>query len=438
MSPNGRCPQRRRLAGWVATLTTVVLACTACTGETATAPSASTPTVATDGTHARAAPHLGRQPLVAALHRLDRTFAARDRAGFLAVWADRSQARGRVVYHNLVHLGVRDLHITLLRASRRTDHGASTGQQWRAQVRVRWRLDGVDGDRAHTRLRLTLARHGGEVSVVTLRRAPGHHAPVWTLDRLHVLRSPRTLVAGTASPQRMRTVASEARTAVADVARVLPRWHQRLLVYVPEGAGAFRRLVAAAPGDYAGIAAVTTTIDGSARAGVASAVVVHPGVFGGLSPTGTRVVLAHEATHAATHVAASDVALWVAEGFADYVALSAADVPTSVAAAAAIRAVRRDGTPRRLPPDAGFAAGTPRLEAHYEEAWLAVRLLAHTYGQRSLVRFYRRVVEHPHQIQTAFADVLGTTKEDFTRAWRRELAAVAGVDPSEAPSEAGR
>jgi len=179
-------------------------------------------------------------------------------------------------------------------------------------------------------------------------------------------------------------------------------------------------LLAAAPGSYDGVAAVTTTVDGSTRAGAPVAIVVNAAVFDGLGPLGAHVVITHEATHAATNAAVVDMPLWVAEGFADYVGVGAADVPFSVSARAVLREIRATGVPARLPRSPDFSAGRRGLEVSYEEAWLANRLIAQTYGERRLVRFYTAVVRHPDQVDAAFRG-LGTTPEAFAQDWRDYL-----------------
>src|SRR3546814_6597486 len=76
------------------------------------------------------------------------------------------------------------------------------------------------------------------------------------------------------------------------------------------------------PGDYANIAAVTTTVDGSLSPSAPVHVFVNPQMWAGLKPQGAQVVMSHEAVHVVTGAAiTSGVPLWLLEGFADYVAL---------------------------------------------------------------------------------------------------------------------
>ena len=153
---------------------------------------------------------------------------------------------------------------------------------------------------------------------------------------------------------------------------------------------------------------------------------LNPQVFGSLGPLGAHVVVAHEATHAATHAAAVSMPLWVAEGFADYVGIGSVQVP--IVRRGGRRAARRTtfraavGRCRPMPPSRSAGAG---LEASYEEAWLATSLIAKTYGQPRLVAFYRLVEAHPDALEAAFEDVLQTSQPAFT-ACLAQLSARAG------------
>ena len=144
------------------------------------------------------------------------------------------------------------------------------------------------------------------------------------------------------------------------------------------------------PGEYAAIAAVTSTADGSLAPDAPVHVFVNPEVFGNLKPRGAQVVMSHEAVHVATDAATSTMPLWLLEGFADYVALRDVHLPVSVTAGQIIRQVRHDGPPAQLPGPAEFDTATSHLGASYESAWLACRLLADVGGQAALVRLLSR------------------------------------------------
>ena len=105
-------------------------------------------------------------------------------------------------------------------------------------------------------------------------------------------------------------------------------------------------------------------------------------------------------------------------------ALADSRVPVRVLASQVRALVRDHGAPRRLPGASEFRADDPDLGAAYESAWLAVRLIARTYGERRLLRFQRQA-DRDGGVRGAFRDVLGTNQEAFTRVWRRELVRLA-------------
>lgn len=358
---------------------------------------------------------------LAVLRHQSAALAARDRAAFLADWADTpaAQRRGGEIYANLVSLDAATSDPQVMSG---TTHCDATG--WSMQVDISWRLAGsVDGSSAASIVYGFAARSDADV-LTSAVAAPHSRLPIWLVPGLNVRRGARTLtVAGDAATA--ARVARLLREAVGAVGKVLPRWHGRLVAYAPRTTAQFTALLGGPARGYEGIAAVTTTVDGSALSTSPVAIVLNPGVFGTLGATGAHVVVAHEATHAATAAVTSAMPLWVAEGFADYVGIGSVHVPTAVAARAAFRVVRRSGPPVDLPKDAAFDRQADGLEAVYEESWLAMRLVATRYGRAALVAFYWAAEEHPDDLNAAFASVLHTTRGAFTVAWRRDLAGLA-------------
>jgi hypothetical protein len=208
------------------------------------------------------------------------------------------------------------------------------------------------------------------------------------------------------------------------VRRVLPGWRRGLVVEVPSSPDALDETLGAAPGEYAAIAAVTTSVDGSTSPTTPVHVFVNPDVFGSLKAEGAQVVMSHEATHVASDAVRSRAPLWLLEGFADYVALRDVDLPLSVTAGQIIRQVRKDGAPRQLPAAADFDTQTTHLGAAYEAAWLACRLLARSGGEQNLVALYRRA-SRGDAVDAVLRDLYGFGEKEFTRRWRSELVAVA-------------
>ena len=77
------------------------------------------------------------------------------------------------------------------------------------------------------------------------------------------------------------------------------------------------------------------------------------------------------------------------EGFADYVALRDTSLPDSVTLGRAIAAAERGEAPQSLPTAADFDSRGRDLQARYEEAWLACRIIAERRGERVLTAIYR-------------------------------------------------
>jgi hypothetical protein len=193
-----------------------------------------------------------------------------------------------------------------------------------------------------------------------------------------------------------------------------------LVVVAPGGQGTFARLVGGTAREYEGVAAVTRTVDGSARAAAPVEVVLNPAVFASLRPVAAQVVLTHEATHAITGAASAGMPSWVAEGFADFVALRDGGVPLRISAGAELRWVLRHGPPRSLPGTDAFARGADGLGRAYEQAWLAFRLLAHRHGTAATVAFYQAVLAG-RRVGPALRSATGSDLATVTAQWRAEL-----------------
>lgn len=387
------------------------------------------PSSAPDATE-RAQPAGERDSLaVDALQRQGEALHAGSQVRYLAAWdasTTAGQHRAHATYANLRALDIDALETRYIAADSGLSLSAQQrlgGEAWTAEVEVGYTVGGLGRRPARTVVSYTFVVRQSRAFIVDVRAAVGQRQPIWALGRLDVRRSPRTLVAATSEAAANR-VSAHLETAVADVEAVLPSWRGTLVAYVPGSSAVLEALLAAAPGSYDGIAAVTTTVDGSTRAGAPVAIVVNAAVFDGLGPLGSHVVITHEATHAATNAAVVGMPLWVAEGFADYVGVGAVDVPLEVSARAVLREIRATGVPAHLPRSPDFGAGRGGLEASYEEAWLANRLIAQTYGEGRLVSFYKAVVRDPDQVDAAFRD-LGTTQQAFTQDWRDYLSRLA-------------
>lgn len=334
-----------------------------------------------------------------------------------------------------LRLNVRALRMTSLSlrlvgppggAPARAGAGAA-GRDWTADVRVRWRLAADGPAPSRTRVQVTFRQVAGTTRFRTARSDRLGAVPLWMLTRVSVARIPRSLVVS-ADPGATGRFSRLADQAVLDVRRVLRRWRGRVVVEVPRDQDQLDRVLGAAAGTYAGIAAVTGTAEGSTSRRAPAHVFVNPRVFDPLGPRGGQIVMSHEATHVAMRAALSPMPLWLLEGFADYVALARAHLPVSRVASQTLARVRRAGPPDRLPTEDDFGPHSPELGASYESAWLATRLIARRYGEQKLVAFYR-ASDRAGATTGAFRSVLGTDELSFTRAWRADLRRLARSAP---------
>ncbi len=164
------------------------------------------------------------------------------------------------------------------------------------------------------------------------------------------------------------------------VRRVLPAWRAPVVVEVPASAADLDETLGAADGTYAGIAAVTASAGSASGDRAPVHVFVNPDVTAGLRRAGAQVVMSHELVHLATDAVRRPVEPWLSEGFADYVALRDTGLPDRVTLGRAIAAARRDGVPDELPGAADFDTRARDLQARYEEAWLACRIVGEATG----------------------------------------------------------
>ena len=307
-------------------------------------------------------------------------------------------------------------------ADLRRRFGAGT---WVARVAVSWRYAGVDRRSVSSVAELVLVPgRDGAAALVGTRAVAGEQGPSWLFEPLTVRRRGNVVVAASDAVTASRLLVLASR-AVRVVQRRFPAWRGDLVVEAPGGSAALRAAAGLSPAAARTLAAVTTTADGSSLPGSPPRVFVNGRVFDLLGATSQRIVLSHEATHVAVGAPLSALPVWLSEGFADHVALAGSRVPVAVLSTQVRALVRRQGVPPRLPGRAQFDPAAPGVGAAYESSWLAVRLLAATYGEAALLRFLR-VAERRGRVEPAFRSVLGTSEAAFTRLWRRELAELAG------------
>ncbi|HSE69787.1 MAG TPA: hypothetical protein VLA97_03440 [Nocardioidaceae bacterium] len=359
------------------------------------------------------------------LARLEDGLGEGDRRAVLGLAASAPSARRslQAIYGNVQTLDIEDLSLRYVDevGGKLTDADRRTlgRRAWVGEVELSWRLGRYDKGRNEMEVAFTFVDTGDGVAFGSAGGPYDHGAPLWLLDDLALRASGRTLVMA-ADPGDLEKYSALAVRAVTDVNKVLPSWRDDLVVEVPGSQPQMERVLDAKPSTYGSIAAVTSTVDGSARESAPAHIVVNPVVFGRLGADGAQIVMSHEATHVATDAAISSMPIWLLEGFADYVALAHVDLPVSVTASQILSDVRRKGAPTTLPGAEEFDPANQLLGASYESAWLACRLLGERYGERKLIAFYE-AVDDGMSVDEAFPRLLGTSEREFTREWRAYL-----------------
>jgi hypothetical protein len=305
------------------------------------------------------------------------------------------------------------------------DSAAAPDGSWTADVDLTWRFAGFDARDVEETVAVTFAPQGGGAVAIRSVGGQGHRTPLWLTGPLQVRRGAGYLVLVSGTAEHADDYARLAQRAIAAVRRVVPWPQPDLVLEVPASETALEDDLAATPQSYAGVAAVTATVDGSGTAGTPVHVFVNPDAIGNLHGQGAQVVLSHEATHDATGaVPNSTLPKWLLEGFADYVALRDVHLPLSVTARELLADVRKHGAPAHLPTDADFNAEAEDFGEEYEQAWTVCRTLADAGGEAALVRLYDAVRDGAPLEATMVRD-FGFGAAGLTTRWQQWLTRVA-------------
>lgn len=356
-------------------------------------------------------------------------------AGTLAPAGDRL---AQTIVTNAHLLGVRDLQLQYVAAddeppTAKEQRLAGSGSWW-ATVQASYRLPEDSGPTSMSIAVLFARGAGGTDGTARIAAigGRGHRSALWLDGPVHVART-RTFVLITTAAAAQRRYLPWARTAARTVDGVLGRQGPPLVFEVPTTQTQLEGLIDAKPGTYDKVAGVTAVVDGSLASDSPVHSFFNPDLMAQEKARGAQLVVTHEATLQATRSPVRNVPIWLFEGFADYVALLHLGVPLHTAAGELIRQVRHHGPPRRLPTDADFntvSLSLDRLNATYEEAWLACRYLSERWGQPTLLSVYR-AVDRGETFGRAFAAATGSTRAAFVAGWRDYLTAVAaGATPA--------
>lgn len=415
-----RSPVGRRLV--LAALALILLACAACSGPSAPAPTA----VESRST----APPNSRLNLVrATVDALAEAARTGDRPGFNRLLSDRDASfedRARMLYGNLSSLPLTTLRMRVeptqfaLSETRRKVLGPGA---WVQRVLVTWRLAG-DGEEVQHWIWLTFLEEGGEVKIAgTIDEPAGRVAeqkPSWWLGPLTAnQRGGVTVLAG--SGQSLDRWSTLAAAAASNVRELLPNglgasWNRQVVIEVPAAQRDFESVLGKSDGGYASIAAVTQ------RAGVggdAIRIVVNPKAAR-LESAALQAVLEHEIVHVAARSPDTAAPMWAEEGLAEWVSMRAHPGQRSSGTDELLIRVRSDGAPRAFPADAQFEAGGRNLQLAYAEAWLACRFIADRYSENQLGRFYAELASGK-SLDQASRSTLELGQSDLTAEWRAYL-----------------
>lgn len=250
--------------------------------------------------------------------------------------------------------------------------------------------------------------------------------PLWLAGELQLSRSKDATVISIDGGSAAQPITDQADIAHDDVRKVVTTATARLVVVSPHTRQQAAELLDQSTTSIAQIAAVTTTLDGSAGAKAATVVVLNPAVFATMDARAAQVVLTHEATHLMTNAVTANIETWVAEGFADYVALHNDKASLSVSAGQILRSVKEDGAPDHLPTAADFGSTQHGLGGTYESAWMIIRMLGARFGDADILRFYNDVLggsPTPRATESTF----GLSVAEITRDWRAYLVKSASI-----------
>lgn len=396
----------------------MLLAGTGCADDTSITPPSGSPTT----TDAR----VGQAQ--AAIDDLATALRERDGAGAAATGVGEARPLLEAAATNVATLGLSEVEMRLVDdvAIVEPESAKVFGPDaWRGTVEVRYKIDGWDDAATRVETPVVFVPGDGGQKIATVGGADGR-TPLWLTGPVEATKGGRSLVISRAgSGEKYQAMAQRA---LADVARVLPDWQGNLVVEVPGSEQALDQALDATQEQYANIAAVTTSVDGSLADGAPVHVFLNPRVFDDLGPRGAQVVMSHESTHVATGGTFADMPTWLLEGFADYVALAHAGIPVKTAASQILARVGRNGPPDGLPTAEELSPTAAGLGATYEEAWLATRFIAREFGEDRLVAFYEAVSDGT-PVAEAFTTVLGTDQAKFVRRWQADMEALAGGEP---------
>lgn len=323
-----------------------------------------------------------------------------------AVWSARSR------------LGVTDVRLVYEQGGDAVDRADGTTS---AQVKVTW-VPSADSVFAGSRpaasdVRIRLRPRPNGFDVISAGGSGRDRLPLWLAGPVQIHQDDTTATISVGSLRACAGVPARARAAMRAVRELHAESSSRLIVVCPDRTATTAALLGRPAGAVAQIAAISTALDGPQGS---PAIVLNPALYRDMDARARQVIMSHEATHILTGAIGTKVDLWVAEGYADFVALRNDREPLAVSAGQILAQVRSSGAPKKLPAEADFAEASHGLGAAYESAWMAFRMLADQFGEPAVTSFYRDVVAGV-PVAEASARQFGWTIAELTSAWRAYL-----------------
>jgi hypothetical protein len=336
-------------------------------------------------------------------------------------WADQ-------VSDTLDDLGIRWIDLRYIAVDPET---AADSLGFTADVEVRWQVDAGPAHQTYRTAPVTVplrfSYEGERIDVVGLDGNTDDPVPVWLAGSVDVESADGGTCIAVPADVDLDACGNLLDVAADDLASIVSTdqtANRPVVVMVPDTDATAAMLLGQDADDLGQIAAVTTTVDGSGSVRAPAQVVVNPAVFDDLSRRAAQLVMSHEVTHAATGATAASMELWVAEGFADYVALASGRIPVQRAASQILSYVREHHAPEHLPSAREFSAHRHGLGRTYEAAWLIFRMLGSYYGNDSVVAFYDEV-RTGTPVEPALLDTIGLDLDGLTAAWQDYLTSLA-------------
>lgn len=364
------------------------------------------------------------------LQSLNRSWLRRDQTGFVDAAGDSAAAQrwAGQVFETLDALSVRWIDLRYVAAD---PESVADPFGFTADVEVRWEIPaGTEHQTYRTApvmVPLRFSYEEDEVGLVGLDNPTHDPVPVWLTGPVSIATARGGTCVGVPDSVDLDTCTRLIDVAIEDLTRVVPAAEvaaRPVVIMVPDSDNTAASMLGQDTDELGQIAAVTTTLDGSSSSRAPAQVVLNPDVFDDLSRKAAQLVVSHEVTHAATGVTVTPIELWVAEGFADYVALASGRIPVERAASQILSYVRKHEVPAHLPRALQFASDRHGLGRTYESAWLIFRMLGDYYGDDAVVDFYDEV-RTGTPVEPALVDTVGLDLDGLTTAWQDYLTTLA-------------